>query len=120
MPSALLSEGRVLTRASLGKYPWDGWVVLRRIGILGSLLLLTSALLSCGKSKDPQKPSTSALSNFTAPSGPAAAPTGVMVGAGDIGMCGTGGADATARLLDSVGGTVFTTGDNAYMRCTAA
>ena len=43
-----------------------------------------------------------------------------MVGAGDIGMCGTGGAEATARLLESIPGTVFTTGDNAYMTGTAA
>ena len=47
-------------------------------------------------------------------------PAGTMVGAGDIGVCGNGGAEATARLLDSIGGTVFTTGDNAYMTGTAA
>jgi acid phosphatase type 7 len=40
----------------------------------------------------------------------------VLVGAGDIGWCGAdGNPQATARLLDSVPGTVFTTGDNAYM-----
>ena len=38
---------------------------------------------------------------------------------GDIGMCGTKGAELTARLLDGIAGTVFTTGDNAYMRGTA-
>jgi hypothetical protein len=43
-----------------------------------------------------------------------------MVGAGDIGLCGNGGAEATARLIDAIGGTVFTTGDNAYMTGTAA
>jgi 3',5'-cyclic AMP phosphodiesterase CpdA len=36
------------------------------------------------------------------------------VGAGDIGDCGTRGAEATARLLDRFPGTVFTAGDNAY------
>src|SRR5207244_12768435 len=35
-------------------------------------------------------------------------------GAGDIGCCGTSGAEATARVLDRLPGTVFTAGDNAY------
>lgn len=38
----------------------------------------------------------------------------VLVGAGDIADCGTQGDDATAVLLDSLPGAVFTTGDNAY------
>lgn len=38
----------------------------------------------------------------------------VLVGAGDIGDCGSGGDDATAALLDGIEGTVFTAGDNAY------
>jgi hypothetical protein len=50
-------------------------------------------------------------------------PTGagehVLVGAGDIGWCGSAGPEATARLLDGIPGTVFTTGDNAYMSGTA-
>jgi hypothetical protein len=37
-----------------------------------------------------------------------------LVGAGDIGWCGLAGAEATGRLLDSIGGAVFTAGDNAY------
>ena len=43
----------------------------------------------------------------------------VLVGAGDIGWCGSSGHEATARLLDGIPGTVFTTGDNAYMSGTA-
>jgi acid phosphatase type 7 len=43
------------------------------------------------------------------PTGPA-----VLVGAGDIGMCGTTAPEATAKLLDSVAGTVFAAGDIAY------
>lgn len=39
----------------------------------------------------------------------------VLVGAGDIARCGGRGAEATALLLDGISGTVFTTGDNAYM-----
>ena len=38
----------------------------------------------------------------------------VLVGAGDIGDCGSDGDEATAALLDDIPGTVFTAGDNAY------
>ena len=38
----------------------------------------------------------------------------VLVGAGDIAGCASSGDEATAKLLDSISGTVFTTGDNAY------
>jgi hypothetical protein len=38
----------------------------------------------------------------------------VLVGAGDIATCGQPGAEATAKLLDGIPGTVFTAGDNAY------
>jgi hypothetical protein len=43
----------------------------------------------------------------------------VLVGAGDIAYCGSTGDSATARLLLSISGTVFTTGDNAYDRGTS-
>ena len=38
----------------------------------------------------------------------------VLVGAGDIAGCEWDGDEATAALLDTIPGTVFTTGDNAY------
>jgi acid phosphatase type 7 len=38
----------------------------------------------------------------------------ILVGAGDIATCSNTGDEATADLLDNIGGTVFTTGDNAY------
>jgi len=38
----------------------------------------------------------------------------VLVGAGDIADCASGGDEATAKLLDHLDGTVFTLGDNAY------
>jgi hypothetical protein len=44
----------------------------------------------------------------------------VLVGAGDIADCGSGGDEATAKLLDDVSGTVFTVGDNAYPSGTAS
>lgn len=38
----------------------------------------------------------------------------VLVGAGDIASCSSTGDEATALLLDSIPGTVFTAGDNVY------
>ena len=38
----------------------------------------------------------------------------VLVGAGDIAECSSPGDEATARLLESIPGTVFTAGDDAY------
>lgn len=43
----------------------------------------------------------------------------MLVGAGDIGRCGRPGPELTARLLDTIPGTIFTTGDNAYPDGTA-
>jgi hypothetical protein len=48
------------------------------------------------------------------PPDPPPAGSETFVGAGDIGLCGSAGTSGTARLLDAIGGTVFTTGDNAY------
>ncbi|HET7678455.1 MAG TPA: metallophosphoesterase [Candidatus Limnocylindrales bacterium] len=45
-------------------------------------------------------------------------PPGRLVGAGDIASCGSSGDEATARLVASLPGTVFTAGDNAYQRGT--
>src|SRR5215216_632306 len=44
----------------------------------------------------------------------ASAATVVLVGAGDISTCDNSNDEATAKLLDSISGTVFTTGDNVY------
>lgn len=41
-------------------------------------------------------------------------PVAVLVGAGDIADCASAGDEATAALLDAIGGTVFTLGDNVY------
>jgi hypothetical protein len=43
-----------------------------------------------------------------------AATRAVLVGAGDIANCSTTTDEATVKLLDGIGGTVFTVGDNAY------
>lgn len=51
---------------------------------------------------------------------PASAADPVLVGAGDIADCARSGDEATAKLLDAIPGTVFTTGDNVYKSGTAA
>jgi 3',5'-cyclic AMP phosphodiesterase CpdA len=65
----------------------------------------------------------SACSGATQPS-PPPPPSGqnaaILVGAGDIADCSSPGAEATARLLDQVSGTVFTAGDNVYPSGSAA
>src|SRR5688500_2837339 len=48
-----------------------------------------------------------------APAGPPAGPP-VLLGAGDIAPCDAPGPVDTARLLDRIGGTVFTLGDHTY------
>src|SRR5215208_2963424 len=44
----------------------------------------------------------------------------VFVGAGDIASCTSKWDEATADLLDTIPGTVYTTGDNAYESGTAS
>jgi hypothetical protein len=75
-----------------------------------------------GCKKGEQKPSeTPSLIKPTSPaSAGSAAVEPVLVGAGDIAFCGDlAGAEATAKLLDSTPGVVFTAGDNAYENGTA-
>ncbi|HUQ43240.1 MAG TPA: metallophosphoesterase [Candidatus Limnocylindria bacterium] len=45
---------------------------------------------------------------------PTAPPPAVLVGAGDIASCSSSGDEATAAVLATVSGTVFTLGDNVY------
>jgi len=47
-------------------------------------------------------------------SAPAPPGSAIFVGAGDIASCASAGDEATAALLDSIPGTVFTLGDNVY------
>lgn len=48
------------------------------------------------------------------PTAPPATSAVVLVGAGDIADCSSRGDEATAALLDTISGTVFTLGDNVY------
>lgn len=59
---------------------------------------------------------TSASNPTQTPTRTATASSGdaVLVGAGDISKCSNNDDEATAKLLDGISGTVFTTGDNVY------
>ena len=94
----------------------------RRAGAPLQLLFLVSTFAvsalsaTCGDSSSPVQPTPLSSSTVATNAGPE-----VLVGAGDIARCGPDlvAAEATARLLDSIGGTVFTTGDNTQVAGTA-
>jgi hypothetical protein len=90
----------------------------KRLAALPAAAVLLFACSKTGSAPSPlpaaeQPPSTQSTSSAYA------GPPAVLVGAGDIADCNSPGAEATARLLDSITGTVFTTGDNAYPAGTA-
>jgi hypothetical protein len=103
--------------------------VSRRAPIAGAALVpralasliavgLASLLASCSGDSSPTKaPNGPPLQEITLPGAV------VMIGAGDIGVCGTNGDEATGKLIDSllvsdsianIRTEVFTIGDNAY------
>ena len=57
--------------------------------------------------------------DFRPPTAPGANDVPILVGAGDIAVCGAAGALATGKLLDGEQGTVFVAGDIAYPEGTA-
>lgn len=85
-----------------------------RLAALAVAMLACLVLVQCGGGSGkgggpgPSVPGPTSPTPTPTPSGPE-----TFVGAGDIAICG-GNAEATARQLDSIGGTVFTLGDNAY------
>ena len=93
--------------------------MLQRTITFYGVLLATAVSGSCDSRSAPlspsSTPSSSIITTLSAPShNVTAGPPGTLVGAGDIGDCGTRGAEATARLLDRIPGSIFTAGDNAY------
>jgi hypothetical protein len=88
-----------------------------------AVVTLCMACVQCG-SQTPATPtsvtpppdtSTPPVTDPRPESPPPAGGAEVFVGAGDIATCEMN-SEATARLLDSIGGTVFTLGDHAYPR----
>ena len=67
-------------------------------------------------------PSASGQALATSSSAPGLSASGdpVLVGAGDIADCDLDSGAATAKLLDTIAGTVFTAGDNPYPNGSAA
>ena len=61
-----------------------------------------------------------AIATSTTAPRPTASGDPVLVGAGDIANCELDSGAATAKLLDTIEGTVFTAGDNAYSNGSAA
>jgi hypothetical protein len=83
-----------------------------------SILLLASLIVACSGDDRPTPPPAAGTQSELALAGAA-----VMIGAGDIAVCGSSGDERTARLVDSVLtadsafkviSAVFTLGDNAY------
>jgi hypothetical protein len=88
--------------------------------VAGALMLASLAGCDGGKSNPPGP----GPDPFDPPTTPPTPQVAVLVGAGDIADCDTAdrgaNAEATAKLLDKIAGTVFTAGDNAYFNATAA
>jgi hypothetical protein len=98
--------------------------------LTGLLAVVTGRERATGGSAAPSAAATSVGGVALAPSptpgslssprnGPTAATDPVLVGAGEIGECGPSGDEETAKLIDGIDGTVFTTGNNAYPSGTA-
>jgi acid phosphatase type 7 len=92
----------------------------RRTLVAGALATLLAG--ACGGSST--NPSGPGPDPSNPPTTPPASQIAVFVGAGDIADCDAAdrgaSAEATAKLLDRIAGTVFTTGDNVYFNATAA
>ena len=82
---------------------------MKRLTLCLVIVLLAASADAC--SDEPTAPSPAAGAT---PNAGGSTATAVFVGAGDIGLCGSAGPEATASLLDRLPGTVFTLGDNAY------
>ena len=84
---------------------------------LGCLGAVAISVLFAQCNKAPTQPSPGAQSPFPGPNPspplPQAPGPAIFVGAGDIAIA-NGHDDATARLIDTIGGYVFTLGDDAY------
>jgi acid phosphatase type 7 len=81
---------------------------LKRASAIAAAAAIAAIAVACGSSGPPPGP--------TQPPPPPAAGPHVLVGAGDIAVCGSAGTEQTATLLDGIDGTVFTAGDNAYFQ----
>ena len=97
-------------------------VVLISIGGPGGIGAGPTATPSQATVSPTSSPTSAGLSPTPAASAPTVtpAPPAVLLGAGDIASCASKGDEATAALLDTLEGTVFTLGDNVYDNGTSA
>ncbi|GAB3676068.1 hypothetical protein GCM10027589_46220 [Actinocorallia lasiicapitis] len=120
------------TLATLGNVSRNAWYELDVTSLVtgnGSYSIAITSTSSDGADYDsresgstaPQLVLTTGTSPSPTPTTTTTPPSGdpVLVGAGDIADSGSGDT-ATAALLDSIPGTVFTTGDNVYTNGTAS
>ncbi|MBN2116662.1 MAG: DNRLRE domain-containing protein [Anaerolineales bacterium] len=115
--------------ASTGSVDTDTWVeydvtaFVRADGTFSFVLAIDSSdaatFSSRQGSQPPQLVITLADGSTTTPTPTLAADNVTFVGAGDISDCDNDNDELTARLLDAIPGTVFTTGDNVYSSGTA-
>jgi acid phosphatase type 7 len=100
-----------------------------RYSLLPPAAVLVGALaLGCAEQQSPSAPvpQSPAIAPVPVPQSPAIAPVVRwpnevnLIGAGDIASCFNNGDEATAKLLDTLRGSVFTAGDNAYREGTAS
>jgi hypothetical protein len=75
-------------------------------------LAVALSVWMCACAGSPSAPSAPVQTEGPAPT--LGSPPAVLVGAGDIAVCGSEGSALTAALLDTIAGTIFAAGDNAY------
>ena len=93
----------------MGRFGW--------IPLISSLLIVASAAISLAQESPANHSATAKTSSKSAPK--KSSDTFTLVGAGDIVGCSDlSGAQATAKLIDAIPGTVFAAGDLAYQHGT--
>ena len=83
---------------------------LRLAAVVGATLAVSVCSDRSPVSPSPSPPAATPVPNDGGGTGGPA----ILVGAGDVGLCGSSGSEATARLLDAVPGIVVMLGDAAY------
>lgn len=116
----LLGTTRLLERAEIAAAPTAGSSSNGGPSVPPSVVASAEPTGSTG-SPPTGSPGSSAAPSGSSPPGPTPEASGdpILVGAGNIGNCDSDGDEATGLLLDGIGGTVFTAGDNAYPSGTA-
>ena len=85
---------------------------------VAALVITGAVFTTCRETQEPRSPAEPGRVLSASLSAPPPPGSVVLVGAGDIALCNGTGDEATAALLDSIPGTVFTLGDNAYANAT--